>query len=65
MRTLKGDDYVFNIAHSEDFYVLLTSSVQGLRTRSRFAVLTQETTQLGEQVVVSYGACMGSLLNSC
>ncbi|XP_076436063.1 myosin-VIIa-like isoform X2 [Babylonia areolata] len=45
IRTLKGDDYVITTSHSEDFYATLTSFIHGLRMRSRFAVVTQNTTQ--------------------
>ncbi|XP_076453984.1 unconventional myosin-VIIa-like isoform X2 [Babylonia areolata] len=47
VRTLKGDDYVMTINHSDDFIALLTSFIRGLRMRSRFAVVTEDTIQSG------------------
>ncbi|KAL8577201.1 hypothetical protein ACOMHN_061328 [Nucella lapillus] len=45
IRTLKGEDYVITNSHSEDFFVTLTSFIHGLRMRSRYGIVTQETTQ--------------------
>lgn len=46
VRTIKGDDYMVTMYHAEDFFVMLTSFIHGLRMRSRYAVITQDTTQL-------------------
>ncbi|KAK7483154.1 hypothetical protein BaRGS_00025558, partial [Batillaria attramentaria] len=57
VRTLKGDDYMVTTQHADDFFVMLTSFMHGLRMRSRFAVVTQDTTDLdgGSGVTVMRG----------
>nr|KAG5696739.1 hypothetical protein BaRGS_028859 [Batillaria attramentaria] len=57
VRTLKGDDYMVTTQHADDFFVMLTSFMHGLRMRSQFAVVTQDTTDLdgGSGVTVMRG----------
>jgi hypothetical protein len=55
---LSGEEYVIQSNHSEDLHSHLTSFLEGLKRKSKYAVVVQDASQVGK-----IAACMNSIYN--
>jgi hypothetical protein len=45
---LSGEEYVIQSNHSEDLHSHLTSFLEGLKRKSKYAVVVQDASQVGK-----------------